>query len=323
MNIFICGDSTAQTYDPAQTLMVGWGQLLGDFLPGVTVCNHAKAGRSTKSFLAEGRLQALDGQIKPGDLVLIQFAHNDENEKPERHTEPWTTYTDNLTAFIRFARERGAVPALLTPICMRVWENGALQETHGEYKDAMRSLAIKMDVPLLDIYRDSFRIVASAKVDKYLKEHAAEARSLKQGQEVDLLVWQKTALGFKVIINNRLPGLVYANQVFRSLHTGDRTKGYISNVREDGKIDVTLQPTGRQLTESFSSQLLDYLKAHDGFCPFGDKSNADDIKRQFEVSKKTFKKAIGELYKKRLITLEDNGIRLCTEHQGMADEGHY
>jgi len=169
---------------------------------------------------------------------------------------------------------------------------------------------------------DSFRIVASAKVDKYLKEHAAEARSLKQGQEVDLLVWQKTALGFKVIINNRLPGLVYANQVFRSLHTGDRTKGYISNVREDGKIDVTLQPTGRQLTESFSSQLLDYLKAHDGFCPFGDKSNADDIKRQFEVSKKTFKKAIGELYKKRLITLEDNGIRLCTEHQGMADEGH-
>ncbi|MBQ7520637.1 MAG: rhamnogalacturonan acetylesterase [Clostridia bacterium] len=162
MNIFICGDSTAQTYDPAQTLMVGWGQLLGDFLPGVTVCNHAKAGRSTKSFLAEGRLQALDGQIKPGDLVLIQFAHNDENEKPERHTEPWTSYTDNLTAFIRFARERGAVPALLTPICMRVWENGALQETHGEYKDAMRSLAIKMDVPLLDIYRDSYRLVAEA-----------------------------------------------------------------------------------------------------------------------------------------------------------------
>ena len=147
MNIFICGDSTAQTYDPAQTLMVGWGQLLGDFLPGVTVCNHAKAGRSTKSFLAEGRLQALDGQIKPGDLVLIQFAHNDENEKPERHTEPWTSYTDNLTAFIRFARERGAVPALLTPICMRVWENGALQETHGEYKDAMRSLAIKWTCP--------------------------------------------------------------------------------------------------------------------------------------------------------------------------------
>ena len=162
MNIFICGDSTAQTYDPQQTLMVGWGQLLGDHLPGVTVRNHAKAGRSTKSFLAEGRLQALDGELAPGDLVLIQFAHNDENEKPERHTEPWTTYTDNLTEFIRFARERGAVPVLLTPICMRVWQDGVLQETHGEYKDAMAALAQKLNVPLLDIYGDSFRLVAEA-----------------------------------------------------------------------------------------------------------------------------------------------------------------
>ena len=162
MNIFICGDSTAQTYHPAETLMVGWGQLLGEFLPGVAVHNHAMAGRSTKSFLAEGRLQAMDGQIGPGDLLLIQFAHNDENEKPERHTEPWTTFTDNLSVFVQFARDRGAVPVLLTPICMRVWENGRLQETHGEYKDAMRTLAQRMHVPLLDIYRDSFRIVEKA-----------------------------------------------------------------------------------------------------------------------------------------------------------------
>lgn len=162
MNIFICGDSTAQTYDPAQTLMVGWGQALGKLLPGVTVCNHAKAGRSTKSFLTDGRLHALDGRLMPGDLLLIQFAHNDESEKPERHTEPWTTYTDNLSVFVNFARHRNAIPVLLTPICMRIWENGILQETHGEYKDAMRALARKAEVPLLDIYRDSFRIVAAA-----------------------------------------------------------------------------------------------------------------------------------------------------------------
>ena len=162
MNIFICGDSTAQTYDPAQTLMVGWGQLLGDSLPGVTVCNHAKAGRSTRSFLNEGRLQELDQRIQPGDLVLIQFAHNDENEKPERHTEPWTSYTDNLSVFVRFARQHSAVPVLLTPICMRIWENGMLQETHGEYREAMQALAQRMEVPLIDAYRDSFRIVAAA-----------------------------------------------------------------------------------------------------------------------------------------------------------------
>ena len=162
MKIFVCGDSTAQTYDPAETLMMGWGQLLGEHLPGVTVCNHAKAGRSTKSFLAEGRLQQLDGLVDPGDLVLIQFAHNDENEKPERHTEPYTTYTENLTAFVRFARERGAVPVFLTPICMRVWEGGVLQETHGEYLVAMRQLAERLHVPLVDAYRDSFAAVAEA-----------------------------------------------------------------------------------------------------------------------------------------------------------------
>ena len=162
MRIFVCGDSTAQTYDPAETLMVGWGQLLGEHLPGVTVCNHAKAGRSTKSFLAEGRLQQLDGLVGLGDLVLIQFAHNDENEKPERHTEPYTTYTENLTAFVRFAQERGAVPVFLTPICMRVWEGGVLQETHGEYLAAMRQLAERLHVPLIDAYRDSFAAVAEA-----------------------------------------------------------------------------------------------------------------------------------------------------------------
>ncbi len=162
MNIFICGDSTAQTYDPGETRMVGWGQVLGEYLPGAVICNHAKAGRSTKSFLKEGRLQELDGKIQPGDLLLIQFAHNDENEKPERHTEPWTSYTENLAVFVDFARERGAVPVLLTPICMRVWENGILQETHGEYKDAMHALAREMQVPLADVYRDSFRIVEAA-----------------------------------------------------------------------------------------------------------------------------------------------------------------
>ena len=160
MKIFICGDSTADTYDPAQTQMVGWGQVLGEFLPNVTICNHAKAGRSTRTFLEEGRLQQLDGEIRPGDLVLIQFAHNDENEnKPERYAAPWTAYRENLAAFVRTAREKGAVPVLLTPICMRIWDGGKLQPTHGEYPAAMRAVAEEMKVPLVDLYGESFRIV--------------------------------------------------------------------------------------------------------------------------------------------------------------------
>ena len=159
MRIFVCGDSTAASYNPEETRMVGWGQLLGDYLPGTDVVNLSMAGRSTKTFLAEGRLEPA-GQADPGDLVLIQFAHNDENEKkPERYTAPWTEFTENLRFFIRFAREHGAVPVLLTPICMRVWQDGKLQPTHGEYPAAMRTVAEEMNVPLIDLYAESFRIV--------------------------------------------------------------------------------------------------------------------------------------------------------------------
>ena len=93
MQIFICGDSTAASYDPEKTAMTGWGQVLGSFLPGIGTVNLAMAGRSTRTFLEEHRLDPVGLQARPGDLVLIQFAHNDENEKkPERYAAPWTAY---------------------------------------------------------------------------------------------------------------------------------------------------------------------------------------------------------------------------------------
>lgn len=160
--VFICGDSTAASYSPAETQMVGWGQLLGDFLPGARVVNLAMAGRSTRTFLAENRLAPADREGRPEDLLLVQFAHNDENEKkPERYAAPWTDYRENLRFFVRFAREREMIPLLLTPICMRVWENGRLQETHGEYPAAMRSVAEETGTPLIDLYGESFRMVES------------------------------------------------------------------------------------------------------------------------------------------------------------------
>ena len=160
------------------------------------------------------------------------------------------------------------------------------------------------------IDEDSYRIVASAKVERYFSERHPY---YKNGQEVDLLVWQKTEMGFKVIIDNCYPGLVYEDQVFRYLHTGDRVKGYISTVRPDGKIDVTLQPTGRQQTLDFSETLLQYLRDNGGHCDLGDKSDAEDIKHRFQVSKKVYKRAVGDLYKRRLITISDNGITLVGE----------
>ena len=159
---------------------------------------------------------------------------------------------------------------------------------------------------------ESYRIVSSAKVEHFL---SSDKPLYKSGEEVDILVWQKTDLGFKVIIDNRYGGLIYNNQIFRPVHTGDRLKAYISTVREDGKIDVTLQPFGQKQTESFAEELLQYLRSHGGYCELGDKSDAELIKQRFHVSKKTYKKAVGDLYKRHLIELEPDGIYLRKAHK--------
>lgn len=159
---------------------------------------------------------------------------------------------------------------------------------------------------------DSYRIMASAKVERYM---AKEFPPYQAGDEVDLLIWQPTDLGFKVIVNNRYAGLVYRSQVFKSIKTGDRMRGYISAIRPDGKIDVSLQPTGRRHTADFAETLLQYLQSHQGFCHLGDKSEAKEIQQTFEVSKKVYKKAIGDLYKRRLITIEPDGIHLAGKHK--------
>ena len=157
---------------------------------------------------------------------------------------------------------------------------------------------------------ESYRIVASAKIERYFSNEQPEYR---QGDEVSLLVWQKTDLGFKVIIDNKYPGLVYKDQIFKDIHTGDRMKGYIGTIRPDGKIDVTLQPTGRKMTTEFSEVLLQYMKEHDGVCRLTDKSPAEDIYKTFQVSKKNYKKAVGDLYKRRLISLFDDCIALTQD----------
>ena len=162
----------------------------------------------------------------------------------------------------------------------------------------------------IHVDEESYRLMASAKVEHYLSH---DKPSYKTNDEVDLLIWQKTDLGFKVIVDNKFGGLVYQDQIFQYIHSGDRLKGYVAQVRADGKLDITLQPTGRRETEDFAQTLLQWLKDNGGECPLGDKSDAEDIKRMFQVSKKTFKRAVGALYKQHLIVLEGNGFRLTTE----------
>jgi len=157
------------------------------------------------------------------------------------------------------------------------------------------------------IDQDSYRIMASAKVSKFL---STDHPPYQPGDEADILVWQPTDMGYKVIVDNRYYGLIFRNQVFQPIHAGDRLKAYISNVREDGKLDIALQHTGRQHTQDFAEELLAYLHDHNGICSLGDKSDADDIRDPFHVSKKTFKRAVGDLYKRRLVMAGDYEVRL-------------
>ncbi len=154
------------------------------------------------------------------------------------------------------------------------------------------------------------RIMASAKVEHYL---STEEPPYEAGQEVEVLVWQKTALGYKVIVDNAFGGLLYEDEVFVPLHTGRRMTAYIKQVRPDYKIDLTLQRTGQFGVHDFASVLRDHLREHGGICPLGDKSPAEDIYATFGVSKKVFKKAVGTLYKQRLITVSDAGLRLLSK----------
>ena len=159
--------------------------------------------------------------------------------------------------------------------------------------------------------KDTHRLMASAKVEKYLITPSVEVLpQLTHGTPADCLVWQKTDLGFKAIIDNKYQGQIYDNQIFQPLHSGDRQIAYIDHVRQDGKIDLTLQPTGRQHTLDFAEVLLRYLYENDGRCDLNDKSDAELIADRFKVSKKAYKKAVGDLYRRRLIILTDEGIQL-------------
>ncbi|MBR5664063.1 MAG: GntR family transcriptional regulator, partial [Bacteroidales bacterium] len=154
----------------------------------------------------------------------------------------------------------------------------------------------------------TYRIMASAKVERYLSK---EWPPYHGGDEVDVIIWQKTDLGFKVVVDNQFAGLLFDDEIFRQLHSGDHLHAFVKQVRPDGKIDLSLQKKGQKAVHDFSDILLEHLKANGGFTPLGDKSPADEIYSLFGVSKKVFKKAIGDLYRQRLITIEDDGLHLC------------
>ena len=278
--------------------------------------------------------------IKLGDYNLLKivksvdfglYLDGDEAGEillPQRYVTPQMRVGDEIQVFIYLDQDERPVATTETPLakvgdfaCLEVaWTNeygaflrwGLMKDLFCPFREQkMRMERDKSYIVYVKIDEDSYRLMATAKVDKYIALPPLHGEgSLKHGTAVDVLIWQKTDLGFKCIVDNRYQGQLYDDQVFQQIHTGDRLTAYIDHVREDGKIDLTLQPTGRRHTLDFAEVLLRYLYEHDGHCELGDKSPAEAIYARFQVSKKAYKKAIGDLYKRRLIQITDDGIAL-------------
>lgn len=255
---------------------------------------------------------------------------NDEGEilLPSRYVPKGCKVGDTLDVFVYLDQDERPVATTLSPKAMVgefaylevAWVNqygafldwGLMKDLFCPFREQkMRMVKGNSYVVYVHLDKESYRIVASAKVEHFLSD---ERPPYKHGQEVDILVWQKTDLGFKVIIDNKFGGLIYKDQIFKYIHSGDRMKAYINTVRPDGKIDLTLQPTGLRQTKEFSETLLEYLKSNNGYCNLGDKSDAEEIYERFNVSKKTFKKAVGDLYKRKLINIAEKSITLVEKH---------
>jgi predicted RNA-binding protein (virulence factor B family) len=163
-------------------------------------------------------------------------------------------------------------------------------------------------VVYLYLDEDTDRLVGSCRLNRHFEFEDIE---LKEGEEVDLLILDKTDLGFNVAVNHKYRGLIYENEIFQRIAWGDSIKGFVKAVREDGKIDISLQKQGYlNINEPNARKILETLQANGGELALSDKSDSSEIQGTLEMSKKAYKRAIGSLYKQKLITIEPEGIKL-------------
>lgn len=263
--------------------------------------------------------------VKEVDFGL--YLNGDEDGEillPKRYVPEGTKPGDILNVFIYLDMEERLVATTLQPYvqvgefaCLQVaWVNqfgafldwGLMKDLFVPFREQkMKMQKGKRYVVHVHLDEESYRIVASAKVEHYL---STEKPDYQLGQEVNVMIWQRTDLGYKVIVENQFSGMLFHNEVFQPLEAGMRLSAFVKQVRPDGKIDLELQKAGARKVDDFSEVLLQYIKDNDGFTPLNDKTDAEVIYQTFGVSKKTFKKAVGDLYKKRLVVLEEGGIRL-------------
>ena len=256
--------------------------------------------------------------------VYLDGGEEGEILLPTRYVPEDCKIGDILNVFLYLDMDERLIATTLTPFvqvgqfaCLEVsWGNqygaflnwGLMKDLFVPFREQKMKMQVgRKYVVHAHLDEESYRIVASAKVERYLSKEKPEYAA---GEEVNILIWQKTDLGFKAIIDNKYSGLLYENEIFSSIETGMEMKAFVKQVREDGKVDLILQKPGFEKVDDFAKTLLDYIKEQGGRIHLNDKSPAEDIYDTFGVSKKTFKKGVGDLYKKRLIALHEDGIAL-------------
>ena len=224
-------------------------------------------------------------------------------------------YLDSEDRLVATLKQPRAMPGQFAKLaCIAVTPVGAFLDW-GLPKDLLvpfREQKTRMEVGkkyLVKVLVDeeSRRIVATTRIARHIDLTPAD---FEPGQEVELTVYGKTPMGYKAIVNNTHTGLIFANEVFQKLAQGEKLKGWIAALRADGKIDLSLQPPGRERIDDLEKQIMGELVARGGFWALTDKSPATEIYEELGVSKRTFKQTLGALLKKRLVTQTETGIRL-------------
>lgn len=272
--------------------------------------------------LGEKQTLIIDRDTEPG--LFLRNEEGDEVLLPNKYKPDTFELGDSLEVFVYLDHEERPVATNLDPFvkldefgylkCVEVSDLGAFmdwglekhlfvpfREQIGRMKEGYHYLVFCY----LDEMTD--RLVGSSKVDSFLSNSELTVSPF---EEVDLIISNPTDLGWNVIINSLHKGLLFKGDVFQTLQTGDRVTGFIKKIRPDGKIDVVLQRPGYRSIEPNTEELLAQLKINGGFLALTDKSSPEDIKEQLNMSKKSFKRALGTLYKQRAVDIQENGIRL-------------
>lgn len=244
--------------------------------------------------------QYITDDMQVGDQIKV-FVYLDSEDRPVATTQT-PKIIRNEFAFLE-VKDVSEYGAFLD------W--GLIKDLFVPFREQPRPMEIgEWHVVFLYLDQKSQRLLASARIDKFLEN---ERLTVAEGEEVDLLVWQKTDLGYNVVVNQYHKGLIYANEVFQQLQIGDSLKGYVKKIREENKLDISLQKTGYEVVEPVAKQILEEVKKGKGFLNLSDNSSPDDIYNRLKISKKVFKKAIGGLYKQGIIRIEDDGIYLVVK----------